>query len=337
MMKQIPYNINIMNEHGYIIASGNPRRINTLHVGAVDAIKQGKTLPMDRVHGDHGQPGVNMPITYAGQIIGVVGITGDPAQVVPLASLLKTAVELLLRQTELDQKQSENEKSRQRFLYRLLQSTREKAPTESLKIEAKQFNIDLSVKYTVVAIRCRPNELTHLNNDPINLLFTLDDHMGLIIIHDQIILKQLQERLVTKKRVFGISESSALIGQAADQAVTTLELCERLQDYSLNHYQQVRFIDLLLKSHLPVQSTVDQFNKLAQSESGKELIATIKEFIRNDTNVNQTAKALFTHRNTVNYRLSRLKTFFQLDPKRTTDLFQLFIGYLYFLNQNTHK
>ncbi|QLQ62356.1 hypothetical protein HHK02_03345 [Limosilactobacillus reuteri] len=39
MMTQIPYNINIMNKKGYIIASGNKSRINTLHVGAVDAIK----------------------------------------------------------------------------------------------------------------------------------------------------------------------------------------------------------------------------------------------------------------------------------------------------------
>ena len=33
-MERIPYNVNIMNEHGYIIASGNHDRINTLHVGA---------------------------------------------------------------------------------------------------------------------------------------------------------------------------------------------------------------------------------------------------------------------------------------------------------------
>ncbi|MGF0056580.1 sugar diacid recognition domain-containing protein [Limosilactobacillus reuteri] len=76
MMTQIPYNINIMNKKGYIIASGNKSRINTLHVGAVDAIKQRKTLPMDQQYGNHGQPGVNMPLKFKNEIIGVVGITG---------------------------------------------------------------------------------------------------------------------------------------------------------------------------------------------------------------------------------------------------------------------
>ena len=89
-----------MNKKGYIIASGNKSRINTLHVGAVDAIKQRKTLPMDQQYGNHGQPGVNMPLKFKNEIIGVVGITGDPNKVTPLASLLKTAVELLLQQKQ---------------------------------------------------------------------------------------------------------------------------------------------------------------------------------------------------------------------------------------------
>src|SRR5699024_5789070 len=72
MMTQIPYNINIMNKKGYIIASGNKSRINTLHVGAVDAIKQRKTLPMEQQYGNHGQPGVNMPLKFKNEIIGVV-------------------------------------------------------------------------------------------------------------------------------------------------------------------------------------------------------------------------------------------------------------------------
>lgn len=41
--------------------------------------------------------------------------------------------------------------------------------------------------------------------------------------------------------------------------------------------------------------------------------------------VNQTAHNLFVHRNTLNNRLLRIKKLFELDPKNTEDLFQLFI------------
>lgn len=62
MMKKIPYNINMMDQNGYIIASGDKSRLNTLHVGALDAIKQRKTLTMSNDYGSHGLPGVNMPL-----------------------------------------------------------------------------------------------------------------------------------------------------------------------------------------------------------------------------------------------------------------------------------
>ena len=76
MMESIPYNINMMNEKGYIIASGDKNRINTLHIGAIDTIQSGKTKPMVESFGKFGQPGVNIPVEFNGETIGVIGITG---------------------------------------------------------------------------------------------------------------------------------------------------------------------------------------------------------------------------------------------------------------------
>ncbi|WP_076459579.1 CdaR family transcriptional regulator [Limosilactobacillus caccae] len=333
VMKQIPYNVNIMDEKGYIIASGNPARINTLHVGAVAAIKQGKTLPMDQVHGSHGQPGVNMPITYEQQTIGVVGITGDPAKVVPLAALLKTTVELLLKQEEIDQQQRESEKDRQRVLYHLLQATRVREASPSLVLEAQQLNINLTVPWTAVALRCQPEKIDELNNAASNLTFPLANNLGLIIVQDPLILSQLVKRLVAKSVTFAVGETTKLIGMSAKQAVTTLKIRESLQNNNLINFQQVRFIDYLLQAKLPLAPLVEQFNKLAKSDAGKELIVTIREFINCDLNVNQTAKHLYTHRNTINYRLSRIKKITHCDPKKVTDAFQLFAAYLYYAHQ----
>lgn len=44
MMKDIPYNINIMNERGIIIGSGESERIGTIHQGAVQALETGKMI-----------------------------------------------------------------------------------------------------------------------------------------------------------------------------------------------------------------------------------------------------------------------------------------------------
>lgn len=44
LMADIPYNINIMNEQGFIIASGKEYRIGERHRGAERAIKQGEMV-----------------------------------------------------------------------------------------------------------------------------------------------------------------------------------------------------------------------------------------------------------------------------------------------------
>lgn len=337
MMSQIPYNINIMDENGYIIASGDPSRINTLHIGALDAIRQGKTLPMESLHGQHGQPGVNMPITYNDQIIGVVGITGEPTKVVPLASLLKTAVELLLRQRTAAQQKRESVQSQQRFLYNLIQATQSQAPTSELIATAQQFGLDLTKAHTVIAIDGQPNELARLNDEPDNLMLMLTNEVGLVIIQDPLACGRLQKRLTNAHRQFGVSESGMLIGKAVTEAVTTLRLRKKLNDATITAYRQISFYDLLLRANLPVQGIVDRFNELTTSNSGHELIATIWEFIQSGLNVSQTAKHLFVHRNTVNYRLDRIQKIFRLTPQNTTDLFKLFIGYLYFINQQKQQ
>ena len=150
-----------------------------------------------------------------------------------------------------------------------------------------------------------------------------------MIVQADFVRRRLLKQLAVQKIAYGVSEPTTLVGQGAQQAVATLKLRENFQDDHLTEYHQVQIIDLVLKSHLPVQSLVNQFAELFGSETGKELITTIREFIKCNLNVNQTAKHLFTHRNTVNYRLEKIK-----DPKKATDLFQLYIGYAYFVNRD---
>jgi len=58
-------------------------------------------------------------------------------------------------------------------------------------------------------------------------------------------------------------------------------------------------------------------------ENGKNinefLLETMKGFFDNNLSVTQTAKALFIHRNTLLYRLERIKKIIGLDPKKFDD------------------
>jgi len=98
MMKDIPYNINIMDKTGIIIGSGNKKRIGTLHHGAVAAIKQKKIVPIEKDE-EFVKKGINLPIEWNDDILGVVGISGEIKETSPFGKLVKSTVLLLIEQS----------------------------------------------------------------------------------------------------------------------------------------------------------------------------------------------------------------------------------------------
>ncbi|MEK0409626.1 PucR family transcriptional regulator [Limosilactobacillus reuteri] len=145
----------------------------------------------------------------------------------------------------------------------------------------------------------------------------------------------IQQKLEHQEIEYGISNWGNLLGRLAEQAVTTLRLSNILGKPSFRYYSQISFVKQVLDSDLNLIAVNDQYEALLKRKDGKELIDTIREFIKCNMSVNQTAHNLFVHCNTLNNRLLRIKKLFELDPKNTEDLFQLFIGYITFYYQQT--
>ncbi len=97
--EHIDYNINIMDRDGVIIASRDQSRVGSYHDAArrivangaaIERVEQNANLPSGV------RPGVNLPIVHRSETIGVVGVTGDPDEVMALAYAVKTSVESML-------------------------------------------------------------------------------------------------------------------------------------------------------------------------------------------------------------------------------------------------
>ncbi|MFW5836190.1 MAG: CdaR family transcriptional regulator [bacterium] len=111
-------NVNVMNEHGVIIASRDAHRIGVYDALAHDIVRrhkdvviahEGDALPAGVL------PGVNVPVYYAQQIIGVVGVTGDYREVESVAYALKTALEIMV-EYEAEREQLRRRQDRKRLL-----------------------------------------------------------------------------------------------------------------------------------------------------------------------------------------------------------------------------
>ena len=94
-------NINMMDAQGYIIASTDPARIGFLHEGARQIIEE--RLPELYIRAEEAtataRTGLNLPITHRGDIVGVIGITGEYGQVIGYGQVVKKMTEILSRTT----------------------------------------------------------------------------------------------------------------------------------------------------------------------------------------------------------------------------------------------
>ncbi len=99
LSEHLEYNINIMDENGTIIASTDTERINSFHEAAYNIIQGNEEIeiihPGDQLPAGV-KPGINLPILYKQNTIGVVGVTGNPDEIKSLAYSVKTAVETML-------------------------------------------------------------------------------------------------------------------------------------------------------------------------------------------------------------------------------------------------
>lgn len=102
--RQLQLNVNIMNDKGIIIASTDSARIGDFHIIAHDIISRRQLVhQIDRVNDELigvKRPGVNLLMLDENDPIGVVGVSGDPEEVLPVARAIKFALEAMISYQE---------------------------------------------------------------------------------------------------------------------------------------------------------------------------------------------------------------------------------------------
>ena len=93
----IPEEINFINADGLIIASTDPKRMHRLHTGALSVIRNREQLSVQNDTQYYGaRKGINMPVFFDDEIIGVIGITGEEQDVIGYAKILQKVTGFLL-------------------------------------------------------------------------------------------------------------------------------------------------------------------------------------------------------------------------------------------------
>lgn len=348
------YNINIMNDKGIIIASRNKDRVGTFHEVAYEIISSRQEMAIaDEEDSYRGgvQPGVNLLLQYNNDPIGVIGVTGKPEEVYEIALIIKMSVETMIHY-EFQREQAIRKKSTQEmFLFSLLKE--ENPSHKKLKEYAEKLNYNEKRIRVPLLFLCdgSKNSLEKALN-----AITHDDGFSsqdMAWIYDEthiLVFKAVDEEPERALSAFRPEISSWLEqirkGEFYERVfIGTMQkklyhyrqglACSRwLEDHIVSDSCEIWFYDYLedyICGHLPLAELHSIFNVYdsAIDQEGQdaylELIGSLRE---NNYNMSASSKELFLHKNTVAFRLNKLRDLFGMNPFKNYNE-RMFFDYLY--------
>ena len=117
----VGWNVNFIDCQGRIMASTDSGRIGTYHKAGHVAARTGRVQTVQEDRPEEGvSQGVNYPIVMGRQVLGVVGITGEPAVVGQYGFLLTKICEVFLQEYRLSQEAFSEEEHRSRQVMALI-------------------------------------------------------------------------------------------------------------------------------------------------------------------------------------------------------------------------
>ncbi|NWK94564.1 carbohydrate diacid regulon transcriptional regulator CdaR [Sphingobium lactosutens] len=361
-MKIIDGNVNVMDQNGTIIASGDRDRIGHMHDGALLVLsKQG------RVDIDEGmaaqlmgvRPGVNLPLIADGRIVGCVGLTGDPRAIHQQAELVRMAAETMLEQAELLRLLARDARLREEVTLGLI---REGGPTSAVTGWAKRLGIALDLPrvaavievdggslaldamlvelqrlHTLLATPERGNLIAATSLNEIVVLKPALDHRGLWDVDEQ---RRRAQHLLGRMKDSSPLQFRLALGQffpeenglqrSYEIARTTMRVgrvrCAADTLYCYQDYMLPVLVDEL-RQDWRAQELLKPLHALSQGERrGQQLLKTLQAWFSVGMKPAATAKILNIHRNSLDYRLQRIQDLCCVDLSVTEDCVRLYLA-----------
>lgn len=346
IMKVIDYevNINIMNEYGEIIASGDKERIGKIHLGALEVIKNSKSMNyFNFVDNDveSSRPGINMPLIFNSELIGVVGVTGEPDEIKLIANIIKMTAEMLIeREIDIDKKILKHT-TLNNYIHKIISKENYKY-ISSINIWAENNNYSFNIDRMVCLIKAEKNDDYDMKNiyehimQKIKLIkyFSNQDIISYIGNRQFIIIKSLANNNDKNKTVslffenlrkeikFKFSVMCGCIVNNLEDIHNSFEQANFLFNYIENadnsdndiHFIEDYILEYLVLNECFFSSSIilkNTLNLIKKNSVFKETIITVSKY---DININKTCEELSVHRNTVLHRMKKIKEILGLDP-----------------------
>lgn len=356
--KLMDEDIIVVNTDGFIIASTDQKRINTFHEGALIASQQKKKLIITREDQQKlkgVKAGINLPIFFQNDVIGVIGITGEPDKVTPFGEIIRKMTELLISENYYTEQFDWHSRSLETFVMDWIQL---KEWDNSFLHTARILSIDMEVYRTAAIIEfsglhtplSRDNWLSifnwfHLQNHHKTVAVrTGNERVVLLIDCSNLPFRTAVEKLLKHfieftTKSFGI-QAFAGVGQMTDPK--NIGMSYRQAERALKiarHKKKITYDEDLTLEMVIGELTPKIKNEFIQRTIGPilsdaEMLKTLKELFRQNHSLKNASEKLHIHINTLHYRLKKAEQLTNLNPNNIHDLMTLYLSFL-FLDEQT--
>lgn len=347
-------NINIINAEGIIIASGDKKRVNTFHKGAKLAAFEKKEVIVEEKNLNAYQgcrKGVNLPIYYNDEVLGVVGITGEPSEVKGYGIIVKELVELMIHENERTKMELFQFRAIKNFAREIIKDSvyedvsifrtraqligfQEKLPRVVIVADICAFATILdsfSADAETMVQRLKQNivdlikRMTHSSDD---IVFNLSEDRFVILKSLNINLEQycndVQKLLKTELNlnmymgIGSVCNDLKHYHKSYIQAHKLVNIGRQLQPEKLIYMEEEFKIQMLLDTINNEQKHefISAFGNLFDNKNSAdvdEMLNTIEVYFKNKMSIKETSKVMFLHRNTIAYRINKFKDLYKID------------------------
>lgn len=342
--------VNLMDDTGKIIASTNPKRIGTLHKGAEKIIRERLECLEIYTDGEYqgSNVGINIPVSFKGNIVGVIGISGEWSQIEPYINLIQKTTEALVLNSYLQKREDEAQKKQQQYLYRLLFEKREKLPEDFLE-ESSILGLDLSLRRRCVCISFAdreggfPDEIRELLDSMETWIRTVHEYGKECIVfremaqltlfwitegkEQEAVDRELEEFERELRRRYTLRKDIHMKIGVDDRSYSGLELrmgrrrAEKSLKAAMVGADIVYYIDMtvgVFLSEITDESKWEYIQKIFCNMKREDItywVKLLELFYECDGSIHKTSERMFIHKNTLQYQLKKLASITGYDPR----------------------
>lgn len=344
----INQDLNFMDRRGVIIASTDPNRVNTFHEAAKACVDRKKIIVIEYDNQYRGsKKGINIPVEFDNDIIGVIGITGDRSEVEQYGTIIKKMTEILLKEEWIKENEIQKRDNYRNLLEGIIYNKFQDINSMYSLEENSLKHIAISKPFINYSNTEHMDKILNIldshfhNNNSVIYSFVYQELVILFMDKSRISIERILKSIIRncneilkEKIAFGVSSSFTDLSASNiyfNQALSSHDWQRKYENKegAILFYEDM---DLgILLTDISAKNRTNFSEKVLRNLSKEDMDLyhnLLSIYGKNNGSIKAISEELFMHKNTIQYRLNRLYDLTGYNPREYNGYIILKLAFL---------